>query len=117
LQGGSSPDKSDSAALTYCRVYVNRQSAAAHHLIFQNIETIIQQDTGKSLQWRHLHAKSLSDLTGILQWTGDQHGGQAKGTVSFDFIQCNLNLTFYNTRAWSSPQNSRCQVATAERST
>ena len=32
---GRSPDKSDFAGLTYCRVYVNRQSAVAHHLIFQ----------------------------------------------------------------------------------
>jgi hypothetical protein len=114
---GRSPDKSDFAGLTYCRVYVNRQSAAAHHLIFQNLETIIQQDTGKSLQWRHLHAKSLNDFTGILQWTGDQHGGQAKGTMSLGVIPRNLRLTLYNARAWSSPQSPRCQVASTERPT
>ncbi|KIJ06633.1 hypothetical protein PAXINDRAFT_20171 [Paxillus involutus ATCC 200175] len=37
------------------------------------------EDTGSPLKWRHLHAKDISDLSGILQWTGDQHGGQAKG--------------------------------------
>jgi hypothetical protein len=61
---------------------VNRQSAAAHQIIFRKLELIVQQDTNKSLKWRHLHAESLRDLTGILQWVGDQHGGQAKGSVS-----------------------------------
>ncbi|KIK91468.1 hypothetical protein PAXRUDRAFT_34935 [Paxillus rubicundulus Ve08.2h10] len=36
-------------------------------------------DTGSKLTWQHLHATNLNDLTGILQWMGDQHGGQAKG--------------------------------------
>lgn len=78
---GNNGDISNPAALTYCRVYVNRQSAAAHHLIFHKLEAIVQQDTGETLKWRHLHSESLSDLTGILQWTGDQHGGQAKGDM------------------------------------
>jgi hypothetical protein len=60
-------------------VYLNRQTAVAHHLVFQQIEAIIKQDTGQSLKWRHLHATSADELIGILQWTGDQHGGQAKG--------------------------------------
>lgn len=66
-------------AITYCRVYLNRQTAAAHQLIFEKIEAIIIEDTGQSLKWRHLHANSPTDLAGILQWAGDQHGGQAKG--------------------------------------
>lgn len=88
-------DISNPAALTYCRVYVNRQSAAAHHLIFQTLEEIVQQDTGRFLKWRHLHAESLSHFTGVLQWMGDQHGGQAKGhTLVLHFLLSTLtNLT------------------------
>lgn len=66
-------------ALTYCRVFLNRQTAVAHQLVFRHIEDIVREDMGQSLQWRHLHATSLNDLHGILQWAGDQHGGQAKG--------------------------------------
>jgi hypothetical protein len=65
--------------VTHCRVYLNRQTAAAHQLVFQQVEAIIEKDTGESLKWRHLHAKSPDELVGILQWAGDQHGGQAKG--------------------------------------
>lgn len=68
-------------AVTYCRVYLNRQTAAAHQLIFEKIEAIIIEDTGQPLKWRHLHANSPTDLAGILQWAGDQHGGQAKGNL------------------------------------
>lgn len=71
-------------AITYARVFLNRQSAAAHQLVFEKINAIVTGDTGEGLQWRHLHARSLRELTGILQWTGDQHGGQAKGkAISF----------------------------------
>lgn len=65
--------------ITYCRVYLNRQTASAHHFIFKKIEEIVQEDTGKSLQWRHLHANHIREFTGILHWAADQHGGQAKG--------------------------------------
>jgi hypothetical protein len=60
-------------------VYINRQTAAAHHLIFKIIEGIVKTDTGRSLLWRHLHANSVREFTGILHWSADQHGGQAKG--------------------------------------
>ncbi|KAF9232366.1 hypothetical protein BU15DRAFT_90674 [Melanogaster broomeanus] len=68
-------------ALTYCRIFMTCQSAAAHQFIFRELERIVELDTGSRLKWRHLHATDLDDLTasGILQWTGDQHGGQAKG--------------------------------------
>lgn len=36
-------------------------------------------DTGQSLRWRHLHSTAIDDLSGILQFMVDQHGGQAKG--------------------------------------
>lgn len=65
----------------YCRVYLNRQTAAAHQFVFQKISEIVKLDTGHELLWRHLHSSSanLEDACGILQITVDQHGGQAKG--------------------------------------
>jgi hypothetical protein len=54
---------------------VTRQTAAV-----QEIEKIVEIDTGKFLQWRHLHATPMEGSRGmILLWTLDQHGGQAKG--------------------------------------
>jgi len=59
---------------------VTQQTAAVHERIFQEIEEIVEIDTGKALQWRHLHATSLEESSSmILLWTLDQHGGQAKG--------------------------------------
>jgi hypothetical protein len=52
--------------------------AAVHQFVFQQIEEIVKQDTGEHLKWRHLHARAPNELVGILQWAGDQHGGQAK---------------------------------------
>lgn len=65
----------------YSRVYLNRQTAAAHQLILEKIEAIVFEDTGELIQWRHLHAIDLNDNSGILHWAADQHGGQAKGEV------------------------------------
>ncbi|KZP03202.1 hypothetical protein FIBSPDRAFT_905199 [Athelia psychrophila] len=65
-------DESANLAVSYCRVYLNRQNAAAHALVFAKVEEIVLEDTGQSLN-------SPDDLSGILQWAGDQHGGQAKG--------------------------------------
>lgn len=67
--------------MSYCRVYLNRQNAAAHALVFAKVEEIVLEDTGQSLKWRHIHASSPDELCGILQWAGDQHGGQAKGMI------------------------------------
>jgi hypothetical protein len=73
-------DRDANTTVIFCRVYLNRQSAFAHHRVFQEIAKIVQQDTGQSLRWRHLHAQSLDDYDGmILHWAVDQHGGQAKG--------------------------------------
>lgn len=63
----------------YCRIYLNKQTAEAHRLVFKKIEEIVQMDTGQSLRWRHLHSTAIDDLSGILQFMVDQHGGQAKG--------------------------------------
>jgi hypothetical protein len=68
--------------LTYCRVYLNSQTAATHHFVFQKIEQIVKEDTGETLCWRHLHADSPDEFLGILHWAADQHGGQAKGNLT-----------------------------------
>ncbi|KAF7322124.1 hypothetical protein MKEN_00736200 [Mycena kentingensis (nom. inval.)] len=64
---------------SFCRVFVNSQCAEVHKLIFELIASIVEQDTGRCLKIRHLHAQHPHDHTGILQWAADQHCGQAKG--------------------------------------
>lgn len=45
------------------------------------MEDIVFEDTGNHLQWRHIHGSQMNDYDGkILQWAGDQHSGQAKGS-------------------------------------
>ncbi|KAJ6506213.1 hypothetical protein C8R47DRAFT_1241345 [Mycena vitilis] len=74
-------DRDANTSLIFCRVYLNRQTAAAHQRIFEEIEAIVQEDTGKALKWRHLHGMSADGVYGdmVLSWTADQHRGQAKG--------------------------------------
>lgn len=68
------------AGLVFCRLYINCESADAHKLAFDQIDRLIELDTGSGLRWRHLDATSTGDLSGtIIQWTSDQGGGQAKG--------------------------------------
>ncbi|KAL0060449.1 hypothetical protein AAF712_012771 [Marasmius tenuissimus] len=77
-------DRDTNAAVVYCRVYVTRETAFAHFRIFQEIEKTVKEDTGRPIPWRHIYAPSNdeSDQQGlVLMWTGDQHGGQAKGTA------------------------------------
>ncbi|KAK1230795.1 hypothetical protein PQX77_006109 [Marasmius sp. AFHP31] len=72
----------DANAVVYCRAYVTRETAYAHFHLFQEIETTVQKDTGRPIPWRHIYARSNneSDQQGlVLMWTGNQHGGQAKG--------------------------------------
>ncbi|KAJ7840702.1 hypothetical protein B0H14DRAFT_3457907 [Mycena olivaceomarginata] len=57
-------DRDANTSVVFCRVYLTRHTAAAHQIIFQEINKIVDHDTGRPLQWRHLH---------------DQHRGQAKG--------------------------------------
>lgn len=76
-------------ALTYCHVFLNRQTAVAHQLVFERIEAIVREDTGENLKWRHLHAQTPDELIGILQWAGDQHGGQAKGDAQLLTLSVN----------------------------
>ncbi|KAL4068924.1 hypothetical protein V8B97DRAFT_2024583 [Scleroderma yunnanense] len=65
-------------ALTYSRIYMSFQTAAAHLFFLQQMEKIVEKDTGTPLKWHHLHASHIDGFSGILQWTADQHGGQAK---------------------------------------
>ncbi|KAK6981751.1 hypothetical protein R3P38DRAFT_2578154, partial [Favolaschia claudopus] len=76
-------DRDANTSLIFCRVYINRQSAVAHQRVFEEIELIVKEATGKTLKWRHLHASRAEAPNEygslILSWTADQHRGQAKG--------------------------------------
>ncbi|KAF7378229.1 hypothetical protein MSAN_00247800 [Mycena sanguinolenta] len=74
-------ERDANTSIIYCRIYLNRMTAQAHQRVFEEIEAIVFEDTGKRLQWHHLHATDLEDGLDcmILSWTADQHRGQAKG--------------------------------------
>jgi hypothetical protein len=59
--------------------------AFAHQRVFEQIEDIVFEDTGKRLKWHHLHALGPDDGLDsmILSWVGDQHRGQAKGKLYY----------------------------------
>ncbi|KAJ7580745.1 hypothetical protein C8J56DRAFT_1057692 [Mycena floridula] len=65
--------------MPYCRVFINSSSAEAHKIIFDVIREQVQADTGKLIQYRHIHSESLGVRKGILHWAMDQDGAQAKG--------------------------------------
>ncbi|THU90964.1 hypothetical protein K435DRAFT_801587 [Dendrothele bispora CBS 962.96] len=75
--------RKDGRCLVYARALLNRESAEAHLHLFWRINQIVLQATGETLKFRHLHSLSLSDtnMTGILLWTLDQGGGQAKDEI------------------------------------
>ncbi|KAJ4492439.1 hypothetical protein C8R41DRAFT_765202 [Lentinula lateritia] len=76
----ASIDKYSNTSITFCRVYLNRQTADAHRLVLREINKILIADTGRGLKWRHLHGYDVDDYDGlILNWVVDQHRGQAKG--------------------------------------
>ncbi|KAJ6453265.1 hypothetical protein DFH09DRAFT_964017 [Mycena vulgaris] len=72
-------ERDSRTTIVYCRIFLNRQTAAAHQIIFQKIHEIVFADTGENLKWRHLHSATIHGETGILHFVVDQHGGQAKG--------------------------------------
>ncbi|KAF9561878.1 hypothetical protein CPC08DRAFT_634812 [Agrocybe pediades] len=74
-------DSVSRTSVTFCRAYLNRQTAEAHRFLFQQIDEIVRNDTGQYLRWRHIHSPSLrvNQEVGICQLAVDQHGGQAKG--------------------------------------
>lgn len=66
--------------ITFCRVFLNRQTAFAHQKVFELIDEVLKEDTGSGMTWQHIHGQGIDDFENtVLQWTGDQHGGQAKG--------------------------------------
>ncbi|KAG6847262.1 hypothetical protein H0H93_009227, partial [Arthromyces matolae] len=73
-------DRLANTSVIFCRVFLNRQTAAAHARLFQEIDNIVKEDTGRSLKWRHIHGNTKDENEGmILQFAADQHLGQAKG--------------------------------------
>ncbi|KAJ3859292.1 hypothetical protein EV359DRAFT_75667 [Lentinula novae-zelandiae] len=76
----ASIDRYSNTSVTFCRVYLTHQTASAHRMVLAEINKILNEDTGRGLQWRHLHGYDLDDYDGvILNWVVDQHRGQAKG--------------------------------------
>ncbi|KAJ7156477.1 hypothetical protein C8R43DRAFT_949343 [Mycena crocata] len=76
-------EKDANTSIVYIRIYMNHMSALAHQRVFEEIEAVIFEDTGKHLQWHPIHAASKDDGLDrmILSWVADQHRGQAKGLV------------------------------------
>ncbi|KAJ6485271.1 hypothetical protein DFH09DRAFT_949026 [Mycena vulgaris] len=74
-------ERDANTSIVFVRIFLNRMSALAHQRVFEEIEGIILEDTGRQLQWHHLHASSPQDGLGemVLSWVADQHRGQAKG--------------------------------------
>ncbi|KAJ7867739.1 hypothetical protein B0H14DRAFT_3132843 [Mycena olivaceomarginata] len=68
-------------SVIFLRIYLNRQTAAAHKLVMDAINDVVKGNTGRAIQWRHIHATSPADTPNgmVLLWTTDQHGGQTKG--------------------------------------
>lgn len=69
--------------MVYARVFFNRSPAEAYRRVFHVINDIVTRDTGSGLVFRHLHAQHPTELTGILTFTLDQGGDQAKGLGLF----------------------------------
>ncbi|KAJ7574202.1 hypothetical protein C8J56DRAFT_1065197 [Mycena floridula] len=103
----ASLDRDANTGLVFSRVFITRETAYSHQLVFKAIHEIVREDTGRELRWRHLHATSLDDFDRyILQFTADQHGGQAKawnetlkeiavdGKVGHDWINNKINSKF-----------------------
>lgn len=58
---------------------MNRETAEAHKMVFDELGKIVLEDVGKPMLWRHLDAENLDNFVGVLHFGGDQGGGQAKG--------------------------------------
>ncbi|KAL0059883.1 hypothetical protein AAF712_013365 [Marasmius tenuissimus] len=94
-------DRTGNMCVCYVRVFLNRQSAEAHRVVLLKIHRLVQEETGKEIQFRHLHASYKRDLDfeGILSWTVDQHGGQAKGIGEYlQAIAPPQKMDLYETR-------------------
>ncbi|KAJ3834076.1 hypothetical protein F5878DRAFT_697457 [Lentinula raphanica] len=78
-------DRNSNTNFTFCRVYLTRQTAEAHRLVLNKINEVLVNDTGRGLQFRHIHGHDSQDYSSglILNWVVDQHRGQAKGIGLF----------------------------------
>ncbi|KAK7015317.1 hypothetical protein R3P38DRAFT_2637341 [Favolaschia claudopus] len=74
-------DRDANTSVIFLRIFLNRMTAFAHQRVFEEIEAIVLEDTGKRLKWHHIHASNKEDGYDcmILSWVSDQHRGQAKG--------------------------------------
>ncbi|KAJ6593005.1 hypothetical protein B0H19DRAFT_909722, partial [Mycena capillaripes] len=80
-------ERDANTSIVFCHVYVTCHTAAAHQRIFHEINKIVLLDTGSPPRWRHLHGRSPEDFEGvILQWSADQHRGQAKGSLGLHLV-------------------------------
>lgn len=60
-------------AFVVCRAFVTSQSADAHFELFKRIFAIAEDDTNKSVRFRHIHGD------GYETWVADSHKGQGLG--------------------------------------
>jgi len=63
------------AAIVVARGFTTSQSASAHKILFRCIFEIAQSDTGKPIQFRHIHGSGLDTFM------ADGHKGQALGML------------------------------------
>lgn len=79
------------------RAFTTSQSALAHQKLFQLIFDIAKDDTGETVQFRHIHGNGFDMIT------ADGHQGQALGTLQKKLIGSAFIFTF---RTWLiSPRN------------
>lgn len=66
-------------AVVVARAFTTSQSAEAHRFLFSHVFRIAQEDTGQSVQFRHIHGSGIDTIT------ADGHDGQALGTLFQQF--------------------------------
>lgn len=71
-------------AVTVARAFTTSQSAFAHYMLFKLIFSIVEQDTGRQVHFRHIHGDGIETIT------ADGHRGQAMGKLN-----STLCITFF----------------------
>jgi hypothetical protein len=65
---------------------VEGESAASHRALFHHINSVVYEDTGEYLLWRHIHFDFPDPAPGVMFKTmviADFHRGQALGMSLF----------------------------------
>jgi len=62
-------------AIVVARAFTTSQTALAHQILFRRIFAIAENDTGKPVQFRHIHGR------GFDTFMADGHKGQALGML------------------------------------